>query len=249
MGKSRELATSHEESSGFSLALPDSVGDRTIADVIRCNLNGEQISPADLNRIRVPAGGATTWEIASTDGEPDAVKTIECVLVGVKRRRAYWQSSNPTGEPPSCSSPDCIIGIGSPGGECDKCPHNQFGSQFRPDGSAGRGKACKEMRLLFILRQGQSIPEIVVIPPGSLKAVRQYLLKLGAPYFSLVTRLSLEKVQNRDGIAFAQVKLVKGPFLDEATAGKLYEFSQAWNSLFESTSVDRDDVSTSEGLD
>lgn len=210
--------------------------------IIRENLGGELPSPTDFTRIKVPAGGGTTWAIPTIDGEEESAKSIEGIIVYIARRRAYWESNNPTGEPPQCASTDCLTGVGKPGGPCEDCSFNLFGSAHRQDGTAGRGKACKESKLLFILRAGQVLPDVVVVPPGSLRAMKNYQVKLGMPYWSLVTRLVLEKTQNKDGIAFAQIRPSRVGMLDQATAQRILGYVQELKKVFEATMIGRDDI-------
>jgi len=218
-------------------------------EVMRANLGGELPTPADFTRIRVPAGGGTTWEIPSIDGDPESAKSIDGVIVYIARRRAYWASTNLTGEPPQCASNDCITGIGNPGGACEKCPFNQFGSATKGDGSMGRGKACKESKLIFLLRANQTLPDIVIVPPGSLRVIKSYQLKIGVPYWSIVTRLSLERVQNKDGIAYAQIKPSRIGMLDEAAARQVLEFARGLQAVFEAAQVEHGDLYQSEPVE
>ena len=247
MGKSKE-------SNGGALAViaPEQfpvVASGEAMDVIRQNLGGELPSPADFTRVKVPAGGGTTWEIPTVDGDSESNKEIQGIIVYVARRRAYWASGNPSGEPPQCSSSDCETGIGNPGGKCEECPFNQFGSAHKVDGTAGRGKACKESKLLFILRAGQTLPDVVVVPAGSLRAVRQYQLKIGMPYWSLVTRLVLEKAQNKDGITYAQIKPSRVGQLQPETAQRVLAYSKSLQQVFEQATVERADMEEGEPVE
>ena len=217
------------------------VADSKAMEVLRMNLCGELPNPDDFPRIRVPAGGSTVWEIPTLDGSVEAAKAIEGVIVYIARRRAYWSVSSPTGDPPQCVSLDCETGIGDPGGACATCPNNQFGTVVRPDGSTGRGKACKESKLLFILRNGQALPDVVVVPPGSLRSIRSYQFRLGVPYWSVVTRLSLERTKNRDGIDYAQIRPTRIAVLDPATAATILEYAKSLQSVFAQTQVEHDD--------
>lgn len=216
-----------------------------VAETIRQNLAGEEVSAADLTRIKVPSGGATSWSVPTPEGEESA-KALEGVLIHVARRRAYWADPTPTGNPPDCTSADCQTGHGLPGGPCADCPLNAFGSAARADGKLGRGKACKESRLLFLLREGQSLPEVVVTPPGSLRITKQYLLKLGAPYWAVLTRLELERTQNKDGIAFAQIKPSKAGTLAPEIAGQIRHYAEQLQTVFQSVTVEAEDVEEEE---
>ena len=216
-----------------------------VAATIKANLAGEEVSAADLTRIKVPSGGATSWSIPTPEGEESA-KTLEGVLIHVTRRRAYWADPNPTGNPPDCTSSDCATGHGLPGGPCADCPLNVFGSANRADGKPGRGKGCKESRLLFILREGQSLPEVVVCPPGSLRITKQYLLKLGAPYWAVLTRLELERTQNKDGIAFAQIKPSKVGTLAPEVAEQIRHYAEQLQAVFSTVTVEPEDIEEEE---
>lgn len=213
-----------------------------IGQVIKSNLGGEAISPADLIRIRVPAGGSTTWEVPTPNGDTESLKAVDAVVVHVARRRAYWPNATPTGEPPACASADCVTGVGEPGGACDKCPHNAFGSAHKGDGTSGRGKACKESKLLFILRDGHRLPEVVVVPPGSLRPMRRYQLNLERPYWSYVTRLELNRVHNKDGIAYAEVQPSQAGNLNEEQVAAVSRYAQEMSAVFGQVTVDRSEV-------
>ncbi len=217
-----------------------------IGKVIAQNLGGEAISPADLTRIRVPAGGGTTWEVPTPDGDSESLKAIEAVIVHIARRRAYWPGSTPTGEPPACTSADCVTGKGAPAGPCDECPLNQFGSARKGDGAAGRGKACKESKLLFVLRPGHQLPEVVVVPPGSLKIMRKFQLNMDRPYWAYVTRLELTKVQNKDNIAYAQVKPGRVAVLSDEQIKSVAAYAQQMEVVFGQVDLDRSDVDDDE---
>lgn len=226
-----------EITQNYPILSPDSPQAALIAE----NLAGDSVSIGDLDRIKVPAGGGTTWTVPSIEGEKQQ-KALEGIIVHVARRRAYWESSNPTGEQPDCSSSDCVTGHGDPGGACAACPLNEFGTAQKQGGGQGRGKACKESALLFLLRPGENMPQVVVVPAGSLKAVRQYRLKLKVPYFAAVTRLELSKTANKDGIAYAQISpTFVGELPPEAAAG-VKRYADALGSVFATAQVDRQDV-------
>lgn len=101
------------------------------------------------------------------------------------RSNAYWKAGKPEdGTPPACQAPDGRTGhgdIGREGGppnvgvrKCVTCEWNKFGS------GQGRGKKCKNSRLLWFYRLDNRTPttpqlELLQIPPTSLKAVAEYL--------------------------------------------------------------------------
>lgn len=210
--------------------------------VIRENVGGGGITEFDLDRVHVPAGGATTWTIPSLEGEEES-KEITGVIVYWREPRAYWaQSFDETGggTPPDCYSPDGVHGYGSPGGLCAKCPFAQFGSAEK-----GRGQACKQMRLLFVLRKGSMLPLVVVAPPTSIKPLKTYFLRLaaqGRPYWSVVTRLTLQRTKNQDGIPYAQIVPQLAGVLDEQATAWMKQYSEALRPVLESVQIVQDDI-------
>lgn len=185
--------------------------------VLRENVGADGLSPFDLDRVKVPAGGGTTWTVPSLEGDEET-KTIEGIVIFQRTVRSYWSSAfSGSGTPPDCSSQDGITGVGNPGGPCEMCPLAQFGSA--PN---GRGQACKTNRLLFLLRPQSVLPMLVAVPPSSLKDVRTYLLRLtgqGIPFYGVITGLELARDKNADGIAYSKVapRLVRR-LLPEETA-------------------------------
>lgn len=228
----------------FAEKFPVLVPGNQAAALLKQNLAGEDISMADLDRVKVPAGGGTSWTVKTLEGERPT-KTLEGVLLHVTRRRAYWQSANPSGDQPDCSSNDCVTGVGTPGGACLNCPLNQFGTAVKQGGGLGRGKACKESVLLFLLQPGALLPTIVVTPAGSLKAVKQYRLKLaegGVPYYAAMTRLELVKQANKDGIAFAQISPSFAGRLPDEAAQQVQAYAATLGNNFETVGVSREEV-------
>jgi hypothetical protein len=86
---------------------------------------------------------------------------------------------------------------------------------------------------------------VVAAPPGSLKAIKQYALQLsnhGLPMFGVVTKLELSKVNNKDGIAFSQIKPSVSATLPKESIDAMRSYAASLKDLFAATSVDRDDV-------
>ena len=209
--------------------------------ILKDNLAGESVGVGDLARVKVPAGGVTSFTIPSIAGDK-TTKEIEGVIIHVARRRAYWENPNPSNEQPDCSSNDCINGVGNPGGDCATCPMNEFGTALKQGGGQGRGKACKESTLLFMLTPGSTMPIVVVCPPGSLKAVRQYRLNLNCAYFACVTKLELEKVPNKDGIPFARIVPKFVSELDPSAVVQVKQYAANLIGVFNSETVKHTDV-------
>lgn len=159
------------------------------------DMDGPQMS---FPRVKIPAGGALMFELPSDDPEnPDYVKNLEGVILFNHPNNAYWPEGSEYDDSatPLCSSVDAKQGIGEPGGSCVSCALNQFGSA-----AEGAGKACKNMRVLYLLRSGEFMPLQVTLPPTSLKPFREFMnqsfmLRRRATYGSVV-QIGLKKMSN-----------------------------------------------------
>jgi hypothetical protein len=183
-----------------------------------------------FDRITIPAGGATRFEIPSAEGvEP--FNTIQGVVMHSQKRRAFWSTTEPReGNPPECSSEDGVRGIGSPGGSCKECPHSQWGSAP----GEGRGKACKETQQLFILRDGEALPVALSLPPSSLGVFQQYVTRLTREQASIktvVTEFSLEKQSSANGIAYSRINCKSIESIDDDSARLIRGVSQTLGPL------------------
>lgn len=152
-------------------------------------------------RVKVPAGGAVAFEMPGDDpSNPEYVKEITGVIVWHHKSNAYWDRDAEDDAPPVCVSLDGINGAGIPGGYCDICPCNQFGS-----GEGGRGKACKNMYRLYILTEDSLLPLVLTLPPTSLSAWKSYrtlLITKGLKACSVVTKITLNRKES-NGNAYA----------------------------------------------
>lgn len=203
------------------------------------NIGAQGLRPQDLDKIKVPAGGGSAWEVPTLHG-PEPVKVLEGIILTFKDIRAYWKSKDTTNVPPDCSSGDSLLGIGTPGGQCHKCPLAQFGSATDAKGAAAKGQACKQMRLLLFLRQDAMLPMLVSLPPTSIQPAKKYFLRLvsnGYPYYGVVTQLRLEQKKNAGGTAYSEAVLDMGRALEPAELQKVQLIGQAMRDLFAMTSV------------
>lgn len=167
------------------------------------NVTSGSVSAFDLPRIKVMSGAAL-WLIPGLEREETAPK-IEGVVVLARDTRVYYQSKDAGNVPPDCSSTDCITGHGKPGGDCRRCPLAQWDSAA--DGSGAQ--ACKQVKQLFVMRGDSMLPEIVSLPPTSVRAANQFLLKLaskGVPYTAAIVSIELEKAQNAAGKPYGRAK-------------------------------------------
>lgn len=185
-----------------------------VRDIIAENVGTGGITQFDLDRVKIPTGGGTAWSVPTLDGEEEIAKELLGIIVLQRDARAFWSTGleqSGGGSPPDCASDDGQIGIGEPGGECATCPLAEWGSK----GGGRRGQACKSIKLVFLLRPDSLLPMVVSLPPTSIGPMRKYFLRLASqaiPFYAVVTRLTLSKATNAQGIAYAQVvPSVAGP--------------------------------------
>jgi hypothetical protein len=201
---------------------------------------GENLGYEDLARIKTPAGGGKAWEMPSGD----VSKTYEGVLLLRKPVRAYWPTSIDAtggGDPPGCSSLDSITGVGSPGGNCETCPMNAWGSA----GEGRRGKACRQITRLFFLLPNSLLPVLYPAPPSAFGLARTYVLRQAAegnPYYQVVTRVGLESVQNQDGVAYSRPTLTSLGPVGAGEAERLAEYRAGILPMLEGLTLDPEEV-------
>lgn len=168
----------------------------------------------DLPVIKMPSGGAITFEIPGDDPEnPDVTKELKGVIVYHHKSNAYWEGSDPVeGQMPDCVSYD---GVRGQKGLCEVCPLNQFGS-----GEGGKGKACKNSERLYIVTETSVLPWVLSVSPASLKAYRTYKtaqVTKGRKVCDVVTTITLKKMVNGAGQPYAEVVFKCAGKLDEET--------------------------------
>lgn len=157
-----------------------------------------------LTQLRVPAGGGVAWTVDTLEG-PTAIpgKDMNVIVGGMRAGlKKWWIAEFGDGEsgPPDCISFDGMTGNGvnslEPGAEpgahdCASCPWNRFKSAR----NGGAGKDCSDYMIAMVFREGSSLPDVLNIPAGSLKAWQSYSVKLanaGKSIWHVVTRLALE---------------------------------------------------------
>jgi len=179
------------------------------ADELGADVDGMSLG---FQRIKIPAGGALQFEIPSGDPEnPDYEKTIVGVVMHHHEAYSYWAEGEEYSENarPLCASVDGKDGFGSPGGKCKVCALNRYGTAQR-----GTGKACKNMRILYVLRSGDTMPMQLNLPPTSLKPwknfVNQAFLFRRRASWGSVIEIGLKKMTNgKDAYSVATFRLLR----------------------------------------
>lgn len=128
-----------------------------------------------FRRVKIPSGGQIQFELSSGDPDnPDYIKFLEGVIVFSHNANTYWASGEDYDDntPPSCQSVDGKVGYGCPGGLCADCLNNRYGSDTK---GTGRGKACKNQRIIYLLRSGEAMPIQLSLSPTSITPYAQFV--------------------------------------------------------------------------
>lgn len=219
-----------------------------LLELLHENVGVGGLSEFDLERVKVPTGGGTNWEVPNLEGTPTMETTLDGIVVYHRDPRAYWQipfDQSGGGSPPDCSSAYGDVGIGTPGGECAPCPMAQFGSKPMPGDKESRGQACKAMKLIFLLRPDALLPTAIFLPPTSIRPFRSYLLGLvnkSLPYWGAATSLALTKSRNNDGIEYAQVQPRLAGTLDAKDAARIKEYADALRGSLDTITIHEEDA-------
>jgi hypothetical protein len=198
------------------------MGAAEVAEIMEANLGGTQISVGDFDRVKVPSGGGTIWEVPTLEG-PRPERFITGVIVYWRDNRAMWKKAveeGGSGQAPDCTGRLIPLEVGSASKvwtgkgvrwegddsgphDCSACPYNDFGSADK-----GEGKKCKETRMLAILTPEGFMPLLLNIPPTSLKLIRQFCLRLagrGIPLHGVQVKIGLNKTKNKGGTDYCEV--------------------------------------------
>ncbi len=167
-------------------------------------------------------------EVKEDPEAPDYARSIEAVILYSHDAFAYWPMKKEGGEnvPPVCSSLDGKTGIGLPGGACAQCPFNKYETATDSQGNATKGKACKNMKHLYIVRDGDSMPILFSLPPTSLSSFKEFISKNFAlrcrPTYASLVRIGLKKVDGANAYSVATFRLVRDFSGEELVAVKKY---------------------------
>ena len=197
-----------------------------LAEAIAEEMDGLSI---EFDRVKIPSGGGLAFEIPGDDlDNPELAKEIIGVIVDQHPVNAYWAVKY-SGEnnPPDCSSMNGKEGVDQDGNRrpCNSCPYNEWGSD-----EDGRGKACKNMRRIYILPEGEMFPLLLTLPPTSLKNFSNYLAKRviakGRRSHNVLTKISLKKAVNAGGITYSQATFTLAGVLSDEDARKIEEYAK-----------------------
>lgn len=225
-----------EKKTGALMTLPV----KQIAEVMNQNLSGMEITAFDFDKVKIPAGGGKMWAVPTLDGEHGSAK-IEGVVMHFTTPRAYWQiafddPARQGSSPPDCSSQDGRFGEGDPGGRCSDCVLNKFGSAEK-----GGGKACREMVLLFVMLPERFLPTIVALPATSIKAWKQYSMRLasnGIASNAVLTSIGLEQDKSEGGITYSKATFALAGKLEPSDVSMIAQLRDALVNIMSQVTID-----------
>jgi hypothetical protein len=200
--------------------------DNAVAEALEANQ--EELSVRDLIRVRVPAADSGQWSIKDPANVRTA-KEIVGALVVYRKGGVLWPTEGEAikGSRPVIVTNDLRTGqlVSDDFGDLDEAELQKARIEDGPNGELlydwlelsynkwgssgkGRGKRCKERRILGILEPESMYPLIVTVPPASLRNVTDWIKGMslnGIPHFRLVCALGLEEVTNDAGQEFCKV--------------------------------------------
>ena len=151
-----------------------------------------------MQRVKIPGGGNLQFEIRGDDPDnPDYERKLVGVILYHHLANAYWPEGSEYDDnvPPFCQSFDGKQGYGEPGGVCAACAFNQFGSTAN-----GSGKACKNMRQVYLLRSGEYLPLQLSLPPTSLRPFNDFMnlafVARRRPSYSAIVEIGLKRAES-----------------------------------------------------
>lgn len=201
-------------------------------------------------QIKIPSGSSSAYEVQTDNDDSEPMKKIEAVLVFTHRANGYWPvafGEGDTNAPPTCASMDGKTGVWMETGEvrnCESCPYNEYGSGTDQKGQQSRGKACKNMRRLYLIMSDNPNLYLLTVPPTSIKEVNKQLAKIiagGTPYTGMVTVLSLEKAKNSNGVEYNKVVLQKGNPLPPEVATQVVAMRKRIKEQYRNVALTFDD--------
>ena len=175
--------------------LPTALGSDFSSEDLADDMDGLQLT---MQRVKIPGGGNLQFEIRGDDPDnPDYERKLVGVILYHHLANAYWPEGSEYDDnvPPFCQSFDGKQGYGEPGGVCAACAFNQFGSTAN-----GSGKACKNMRQIYLLRSGEYLPLQLSLPPTSLRPFNDFMnlafVARRRPSYSAIVEIGLKRAES-----------------------------------------------------
>ena len=178
-----------------NFVLPTALDSDFSSEDLADDMEGLQLT---MQRVKIPGGGNLQFEIRGDDPDnPDYERKLVGVILYHHLANAYWPDGSEYDDsvPPLCQSFDGKQGYGEPGGVCAACAFNQFGSTAN-----GSGKACKNMRQIYLLRSGEYLPLQLSLPPTSLRPFNDFMnlafVARRRPSYSAIVEIGLKRAES-----------------------------------------------------
>jgi len=223
--------------------LPAVNGANSLAEVFAEEMDGLKFS---FERVKIPSGGMTAFQVPGDDpANPDILKEIMGVIVDDHNVNAFWfDDYTGANNPPDCSSIDGKTGTVRDPVEvvaCNSCPNNQWGS----DPKGGKGKACKNMRRVYILPFGQVFPLLLTVPPTGMANFSDFKSKRivgkGRRSYEVITKVALVQDKSNGGITYSKPTFAVASELPQEDKLALAEFSRQIKSFTREVAIGADD--------
>ncbi len=207
---------------------------------------GDELEGFNLqfDRVKIPSGGGNQFEIVRDGDESDFVGDVTGVIIDQHACNAYWRDEFAgQGNQPDCASLDGKYGVGDPGGQCHTCHLNTFGSAAN-----GSGKACKNMRRVYILQEGEAFPLLLTLPPTSAPVLGNFLgkrlLPKGIRRNEAVVKVGLTREKNKAGISYSKATFSLEGKLPADKAAEVEQYSKGIRNITRALEVDPNEYNT-----
>ena len=178
-----------------NFVLPTALNSDFSSEDLADDMEGLQLT---MQRVKIPGGGNLQFEIRGDDPDnPDYERKLVGVILYHHLANAYWPDGSEYDDnvPPFCQSFDGKQGYGEPGGICTTCAFNLFGST-----ASGSGKACKNMRQVYLLRSSEYLPLQLSLPPTSLRPFNDFMnlafVARRRPSYSAIVEIGLKRAES-----------------------------------------------------
>lgn len=231
----KEVAPKTENAAPAPLSASPELMERLSA--VRDNM--ESVDTFRIPRVVNTADGLQLNE----DDEP--LPELEVTMLHTAKRNVYYAKPYNPAEalPPDCFSNDGKTpdaSVKTPMNKtCKGCAMAEFGTN-----SMKSGKACRNLKLLFVLVGEKSIvPRQITVTPASLKSADQYLLNLtesGVSYRNVRTVVRTEKKNPKQ--TYVELKFKQARALSPAEIADAQFLRAQWLPIMETQKVDQSEV-------
>lgn len=208
------------------------------ARILEVAENLDSFDDFKLPKAKVTSDGFELYE----DVEP--LESVTGVLIHAGKLNIYYDEPyNPNAvKPPTCFStdgrkPDDTI-LEPQNATCKGCPQAQWGTN-----SMKSGKACRNIKPMYMLIGDSIMPRQIAVSPTSLKAANEYLLGLtesGISYFKIKTVITAYKENSKD--TYSKLKFSRGEKLSVDEIKDVEALRESWREVIGAQAIDIADV-------